>query len=174
VNDHHHDGCPHDHEGESCLFGVADSTDTSGDVEESSVEETQIVADAAVVIAEIEAETELAQIEASLEHHEIEAETELAQIEASLEHHEIEAAADELEEQVEELEELVELVIEEVEAPDDESADPEGAGDVLDEGGGEGEGDAILVTPPARIEAPGAPKKASRQSAFTRRHSRRG
>ena len=173
MNDHHHEGCPHDHEGEACpLVGVDLEPDTLDAGEGTSIEETQIVADAAVVIAEIEAETEIAQIEASLEHHEIEAETELAQIEASLEHHQIEAGADDdLEEAVEELEEaveeLVELEVEEV----------EGSEDLLEEGPGDGDGDtnadAIQVAPPARIEAPGAPTKARRQSKFTARHSRR-
>jgi hypothetical protein len=170
VNDHHHDGCPHDHEGESCLFGVVDhEPDTHDDVEETSVEETQIIADAAIVIAEIEAETEAAQIDASLEHHQIEAETEVAQIDASLEHHQIEAdAEDDLEEVVEELEEAVEDLEETLdEGGGEESSEDE----VLDEDGTDP--DAIQVTPPARIEAPGAPTKARRQSKFTARHSRR-
>lgn len=174
MNDHHHDGCPHDHEGDSCLFGVADSPDTTGDVEESSVEETEIVADAAVEIAEIEAETqreamelqtetERLRIEAELEHHQISSDE-------SIEHHEIEAGAqDDLEEVVEELEEAVT----ELEETLDDSHDDGDADDVLDGDEGDVEGDATLVSPPPRIEPPGATAKARRQSSFTRRHSRR-
>jgi len=156
--EHDHSGCP------ECQAEV-----DGGD--EVSVEAVQIAADAAVQIAEIEAETAEAQIEASLEHHEIEAGTEHHQIEASLEHHQIEAeASDDIEEAVEELEEAIEEL--------EESSEPETSADeggvaidtLSDEGTGEA-APAVSVAPPPRVET-ATPKKASRQSAFTRRHSR--
>ena len=167
--DHHHDGCPHDHEFGECPLPEPD-VEPSADAD-TSVEETQIVADAAVEIATIEAQTEAHQIDASLEHHQIEAETERAQIDASLEHHQIEASADE---EIEEVQESLEDLVEEVEQLE-EALEPEPEPEPELESADEPEmsGEVTAVAPPARVEAPSAPVKARRQSAFTKRHSRR-
>jgi hypothetical protein len=161
--DHHHEGCPHDHEGDVCPLAVAET----GVASEVDVEAVQIAADAAVDIAEIEAATELAQIDASLEHHRLDFDLAEDANDTSIEHHQIEASADdELEEQVADLEEVLEE-LEEVleEEPAEESIGEEPSED-------EPAGDSpTSILPPPRVEA-STPAKARHQSAFSRRHSR--
>jgi hypothetical protein len=172
---HEHEGCPHDHEFGECPLPAVETPEAEEDLsEESSSEETQIVADAAVEIAEIEAETERARIAAELEHHELSNEQQADDNDTITERTQIEAdATDETEELVEELiEEVIELeeIVEEV-SEEPGGVEPEAANE--DDEEGEPAGDVTSVAPPARVEAPNATKKKpGRQSAFTRRHSR--
>jgi hypothetical protein len=164
---HNHAGCPHDHEGDVCLYGGVDDGDASTS-SSPDAEATQIAADAAVEIARIEAEVETERIATDLEHHELAAETELAALEdnndTSIEHHQIEAdASDELEEVVEDLiDEVVKLeeIVEEVADP--EVIEPAASEESEDEEGEDaGDGDVVEVAPPPRVEAPTSGAKIS-------------
>jgi hypothetical protein len=168
---HNHDGCPHDHEGALCLYGDAGdgATPSTPDVD------AEVIADAAVEISEIEAETqreamelqsetERLRIAAELEHHELSNASNEDDNDTSVEHHQIVAAEnDELEEVVEE---LVDEVIELEEILDGDAGD---AGDIgYDEGAGDEEdlsgGDAVEVAPPPRVEAPNTSSVRSRST----------
>lgn len=162
---HEHEGCPHDHEGDVCSLGI-DSDDGNDDMDQMPVEAVEIAADAAVAIAEIEAETAQAEINASLEHHHIEADLEEARIDADHEEVMEEIEADE------ELAEAVEELEEALTEPEAEESVVAESPDLEDSEGGEGDL-PVSVAPPARIEAPNDPKKPRRQSAFSARHTRR-
>lgn len=159
---HEHDGCPHEHEGMDCPLPHVEP-----DGDEVSPEIAEIVAEAAVEIAEIEAETEQHQIDASLEHHQIEADLEETRIEAETE--EVVEAVEELVEAVEELEEAHEPEVILVEDTGEESSE-EMTADEVEEGEPAGD-EALAVAPPPRVE-PEPKKKNVRRSRFTARHSR--
>lgn len=144
----HDDGCP-------CLQD-AEHIEPDGD-EGLTPEVAEIIADAAVEVAQIEAEVQSEEIAASLEHHQIDADLEASHIEAAIEHHEIEAEHDdEIEEVVEELEEALEEVLE----PEADESVVDDSPDLEESEGGEGDL-PVSVAPSSRRRPQGCDEAAS-------------